>query len=262
MPSLIPFYSRRVGLVNGETTRLDAGIKVIGQTGPLAIGALDVQTGRSTLSGPTNLFAGHLTYDVDEHLRIGAMVTRGDPTGETYNQFLGIDAVWHTSTFRGNKNLTLAGWAARTDDDVPTGQHSGWGVYAQYPNDLWNWAASFNVFGDALNPALGFLPRPGTRQYEGLRHLAHAASRAALGAADLFYQVDLQQVDDLHGNTQTRRLFTAPFNVDTESGEHFEIRLDSRLRGANRAPLKSSRVLTPAGRSPSLHSLSIPRLIL
>ena len=84
---LIPFYSRRVGLVNGETTRLDAGIKVIGQTGPLAIGVLDVQTGRSALSGPTNLFAGHLTYDVDEHLRIGAMVTRGDPTGETYNQF-------------------------------------------------------------------------------------------------------------------------------------------------------------------------------
>jgi hypothetical protein len=188
---LIPFYSRRVGLVNGETTRLDAGIKVIGQTGPLAIGALDVQTGRSALSGPTNLFAGHLTYDVDEHLRIGAMVTRGDPTGETYNQFLGLDAIWHTSTFRGNKNLTLAGWAARTDDDVPTGQHSGWGVYAQYPNDLWNWAASFNVFGDALNPALGFLPRPGTRQYEA--YVAYQPRPTAQGCVG-------------HGNSSTKSI--------------------------------------------------------
>jgi len=220
----IPFYSRRVGLVNGETVRLDEGVKVIGQTGAWSIGALDVETGRSAFGGPTNLFAGHLTYDVDEHLRVGALATRGDPTGRSDNQFSGVDAVWHTSTFRDDKNLTLAGWAARTQGDVPTGQHSGWGVYAQYPNDLWNWNASINIFGDALDPALGFLPRPGTHQYDVYTaYQPRPTSESLRWARQFYYEVELQQVDDLHGNTQTRRLFTSPLNFDTESGEHFRL---------------------------------------
>jgi hypothetical protein len=219
----IPFYSRRVGLVNGETVRLDEGVKVIGQSGSWAIGALDVETGRSRFNDPTNLFAGHVTYDFDEHLRVGTLVTRGDPDGQGHNQFTGIDAVWHTATFRGDKNLTLGGWAGRTDDDVPAGQHSGWGLYAQYPNDRWHVNASINVFGDALDPALGFLPRPGTRQYDVYTDFRPRPTSDALRwARQFFYEVELQQVDDLHGATQTRRLFTAPFNVDTESGEHFE----------------------------------------
>jgi hypothetical protein len=219
----IPFYSRSIGLVNGATVRLDEGVKVIGQEGPWAIGMLDVETGRSAFAGPTNLFVGHLTYDVDEHLHIGAMLTRGDPTGTSYNQFTGIDAVWHTATFRGDKNLTLAGWAGRTEDDVRTGQHGGWGLSAQYPNDLFNINTSVNVFGDALDPALGYLPRPGTRQYDVyLDYRPRPTSPALSWARQFFYQIELQQVDDLHGSTQTRQLFTAPFNVDTESGAHFE----------------------------------------
>ena len=212
----------------GETPtagHIDAGAvgKIIGQTGPWAIGALDVETGRSSFSAPTNLFAGHLTYDVDEHLRIGTLVTRGNPMGKNNNQFTGFDAVWQTATFRGDKNLTLAGWTARSDDDMPTGQHSGWGLYAQYPNDRWSWNASVNVFGDALNPALGFLPRSGTRQYDVYTdYRPRPTSDAFRWARQFFYQLEVQQVDDLHGSMQTRRIFTAPFNVDTESGEHFE----------------------------------------
>lgn len=222
--TFIPFYSRRVGLLNGETVRLDEGVKLIGQTGPWSIGALDVQTGPSGLYGrPINLFVGRLTYDVDDHLRVGTLLTRGDPTGQTHNLFAGVDAVWHTATFRGDKNLTLSGWAARTQDDGLQGRHSGWGVYAQYPNDLWNWNASVNVFGDALNPALGFLPRPGTRQYDVyIDYRPRPTSDALNWARQFFYQFEVQQIDDLHGITQTRRIFTAPFNVDAESGEHYE----------------------------------------
>jgi hypothetical protein len=219
----VPFYSRRIGLVDGEAVRLDAGVKVIGQAGPWSIGALDVETGRSNVGGPTNLFAGHLTYDVDEHLRVGTLLTSGDPTGQTDNRFSSVDAVWQTSTFRGDKNLVLSGWAARSDGDAQPGQHSGWGLYANYPNDLWNWIASVNVFGDALDPALGFLPRPGTRQYDVyIDYRPRPTSEGLSWARQFFYQVELLRVDDLHGNTQTRRLFTAPFNVDAESGAHFE----------------------------------------
>ena len=222
-PVMIPFYSRRVGLVEGETVRLDSGLKVIGQAGPWSIAALDVKSGRSSVSTPTNLFAGKFAYDVDEHLRVGTLLTHGDPTGVTNNTFTGIDAVWHTSTFLDDKNLTLSGWGARSSGDSLPGQHSGWGFYAQYPNDLWQGYVNVNVFGDALDPALGFLPRPGTRQYDVyIDYRPRPTGPPWNWARQFFFEIEPQQVDDLHGNTQTRRIFMAPFNVDTESGEHFE----------------------------------------
>ena len=220
--TFLPFYSRRVGLVNGQIVRVDGGIKLLGTAGPWSIGMLDVETGRSNVSNPTNLFAGRLTYDVNQHLRLGTLLTRGDPTGQSRNQFAGMDAIWHTATFRGDKNLTLSGWAARSSDPSP-GDHSGWGLYAAYPNDLWRGNISVNVFGDALDPALGFLPRPGTRQYDVyLDYRPRPASQALSWARQFFYQLEVLQVDDLHGVTQTRRIFTAPFNVDTQSGNHYE----------------------------------------
>lgn len=222
-PVMIPFYSRRIGLVDGQTVRLDEGIKVIGQAGPWSIGALDVETGRSSVSAPTNLFAGKFAYDVDEHLRIGTLATHGDPTGQTNNTFTGVDAVWHTATFRGDKNLTLSGWAAHSSGDAAPGQHSGWGFYAQYPNDLWKGYVNINMFGDALDPALGFLPRPGTRQFDlYIDYRPRPSGPPWDWARQFFFELEPQQIDDLHGHTQTRRIFIAPFNVDTESGEHFE----------------------------------------
>ena len=220
--TFLPFYSRRAGLVNGQPVRVDGGIKLLGTAGPWSIGMLDVETGRSSLSDPVNLFAGRLTYDVNPQLRLGTLLTRGDPTGQSHNQFAGFDALWHTASFHGDKNLTLSGWAARSNDLLP-GDHSGWGVYAAYPNDLWSGYLSVNVFGDALDPALGFLPRPGTHQYDAyVEYSPRPTSQPLSWIRQFFYQLEVLQVDDLHGITQTRRIFTAPFNIDTQSGVHYE----------------------------------------
>lgn len=222
VPVFLPFYSRNIGLVDGEAVRVDSGVKVLGAAGPWSIGALDVETGRSGVAGPQRLLAGRLVYDVTDHLRVGTLLTSGDPTGHAYNRFAGTDVVWHTSNFQGDKNLTLSGWAAHSSDPLP-GRHNGWGLYAEYPNDLWRAYGSINVFGDALDPALGFLPRPGTRQYDYyIDYRPRPTSEPLRWARQFFYQLEVLQVEDLHGTTQTRRIFTAPFNVDAESGAHYE----------------------------------------
>ncbi len=224
--------SRRIGLVSSETVRVDAGAKILGSDGPWTIGALGVHMGRSDVSNPTDLFVGRLTYDVDDHLRIGTLLTHGDPTGATNNSFTGVDAVWHTSTFRGDKNLVLSGWAAHSGDPLP-GKHAGWGVFANYPTTLER-LFSVDQFGEALNPALGFLLRPGTRQYDAYIEYAPRPTGDWLRwTRQFFYQLELFQVDDLRGTTQTRRIFAAPFNVAT-ARTHTSSRLDSRLRSLER----------------------------
>src|SRR5436853_5932305 len=82
----------------------------------------------------TNLFAGRVSYDFNENLRVGTILTHGDPEARRNNTFVGIDAVWRTSKFRGNKNLQFGAWAATSQGDVGPGSKVGWGLSADYPN--------------------------------------------------------------------------------------------------------------------------------
>jgi len=227
----IPFYSRRVGLVGGAVVPLDSGLKVLGRAGPWSLAALDVQTGGSPEARATNLFAGRATYDVDSHLRLGTLVTRGDPSGLGTSSLGSLDAVWRTSTFRGDKNLVFSAWGARSDGDTtadlrPAGDagRTGWGVRAEYPNDLFDSYVQVNEYGGALDPALGFLPRPGTRQYGlGNAYQPRPSEEGAFSwARQFFFETYLSRVDDLAGRIESWRLFTAPFNVSLRSGEHLE----------------------------------------
>jgi hypothetical protein len=176
--NFIPFNSRNIGLVDGEEVRLDEGAKVIGQSDNGSLALLATHMGNSDVSDVTNLFVGRGTYNVDPHLQVGGLFTSGDPTDKTTNNFVGTDATWKTSDFLGDKNLNISGWAAHSSSDqlagipipgVPTpvtpssGNPNGYGLDLEYPNDLWYLHQQFSQWGDALDPALGFLPRPGTR---------------------------------------------------------------------------------------------------
>ena len=230
--SFVPFYSRRMGLVDGAVVPLDAGLKLLGRTGPWSLAALDVRTGGSASAPATNLFAGRATYDVDSHLRLGTLLTKGDPAGLGTSSFGAFDAVWRTSTFRGDKNLILSAWGARSEgsaaaDFPPQGDASrnGWGWRAEYPNDLFYTYAQVNEYGGALDPALGFLPRPGTRQYAvGNAFQPRPGEQGPFHwARQFFFETYFTRVDNRAGQTESWRLFTAPLNVSLRSGEHVEV---------------------------------------
>lgn len=86
--------------------------------GKWSIGLVDTYMDETQDTARTNLFAGRLTYDVDDHLTIGTIVTDGDPEGLRDNTLVGLDAVWRTSTFLGDKNFTVGGWAATSQGEV------------------------------------------------------------------------------------------------------------------------------------------------
>jgi len=104
----VPFYSRAVGLVEGSIVPIDAGLKVLGRAGKWGIAALDVETGAAHSLTRRNLFASRLTYDATDHLRVGTLLTGGDPEFATHNRFGGVDAVWTTSTLFGFRSFQNA----------------------------------------------------------------------------------------------------------------------------------------------------------
>jgi len=234
----VPFFSRRVGLVGGATVPLDVGAKLIGRQGPWGIGALAVRTGDSPEAPVTTLSAARVSRDIGEHLRLGAIGTHGDPSGLTDNSLGGADAVWQSSTFRGDRNLTTGGWWSKTgggpappaapDGPIPgagdEGRDDAWGVLLDYPNDRWDDAFSFKSFGERFRPALGFLPRTDIRLWRG--HVAfqpRPSSPAWSGRIrQMFFEAEATYVTDHSGRLESWEGTALPFAFETPAGAHLE----------------------------------------
>jgi uncharacterized protein DUF5916 len=234
----IPFFSRNVGLLDGAPIPIDVGMKLNGRVDKWNLALLDVQTrdtvvpeqvrldlGLTTPLVPgTNLFAGRVSYDFNDNLRIGTMVTHGDPQGTRSNTFVGIDAVWRTSKFRGNKNLQFGAWTATTQGDVGPGSKMGWGLSADYPNDLLDCATSVNQYGEAFDPLLGFLPRPGTRRTSAFCAYQPRPSKTGpfRWIRQEFFENEYVRYTDPKGIVESWEYFMAPINVRFETGDRFE----------------------------------------
>ena len=220
----LPFYSRTIGLVDGNPVRIDEGVKLVGQTGTWSVGALGVRSG--AFGGERSCESFRRPCRVRRR-RTPANRRAGDAgrsVRRTQNRFEGVDGVWRTATLFGDKNLNVSAWAARFRWRLTARRPPGFGTYIDYPNDLWRWVISANRFGDALDPAMGFLPRPGTYQYDFyLGHFPRPAGEQWSWVQQFFYEAELEQTDDLHGTTESRKLTLIPFNVLTESSAHFEV---------------------------------------
>lgn len=248
--SFIPFFSRRIGLHEGERVPLLGGVKLVGRQGRFGIGILDVQTKDGANVGGTNLFASRVTYDVDDHLRFGLIGTYGDPDGESDNHLVGVDALWQTSTFRGDKNLRAGAWFAGSGGDGPDGKRTGYGLQIAYPNDLVSSSITFKEFGDALRPAIGFLPRPGTRWYEGELSYNPRPRTGWLSTwvQRLNFGVFSEVVTDLSGTTESWSADVCLLGVESQSGDRLEFMVEPQYEYLPYPFEISDGVVVPAGK--------------
>lgn len=219
----LPFFSRTLGLVSGEMVPLDAGLKVLGRVGEVAVGALGVRQQGLGEDPSRTLGTARLAWDLNKNVRVGYLGTRGNPVGSDRNGFDGADLLWHTSEAFGDKNFLVGAWGGLSSGDLSEGSRSGYGLKVDYPNDLWDLTASWHRFGDALEPAMGFLPRPGTRQSRLAGAFQPRPTAPSLQwIRQAFFEVEYLRVEDLLGRVESWQLFTAPFNIITPQGDHFE----------------------------------------
>ncbi|HZD05717.1 MAG TPA: DUF5916 domain-containing protein, partial [Longimicrobiales bacterium] len=157
-----PFFSRRIGLVAGASVPLDAGAKVNGRVGGTNVGALVAHTGNTdTLSTEATMGVVRVRQNVLRESSVGFIGTFGDPLGRGGSWMFGPDATFQTSHLRGDKNLSVGLWGLAMGREGLEGDRTAAGVRASYPNDLIDASASYARIGDAFDPSLGFVPRPG-----------------------------------------------------------------------------------------------------
>lgn len=225
----IPFFTRRVGLLGGRPVPIQGGVKLNGRVGSWNLAALDIQTRDSPVGPGVNLGAARVSYDLTPKFRVGTLLTHGDPEGRRRNSLAGFDAVWRTSKFRGDKNLLIGAWAALTRGDrnpaLPEGGRGGWGLKVDYPNDLVDCSTTVFQVGAALDPALGFLPRPGVRHLISGCRLQPRPARDGRWAwiRQYYLRGSYERVVNHRGQVESWRYQWSPLGVQFDSGDGFKI---------------------------------------
>ncbi len=229
--SVIPFFSRRIGLYGGGEVPLDLGLKINGRGAGTNFGALVVRTGNAdTLPSAATMAVVRVKRNVLEESSVGFMATTGDPIGRPGAWLAGPDFTYQTSHFRGDKNLLVGAWGLGAGRDGVRGDRSAAGVQISYPNDLWDVSLAYKRIGDAFDPSLGFVPRPGV-------HLASASVNwqprperpiGPLPIRQCFWENELTFAAGLTGGWQSYEYFMAPINCRLESGDRFEFNIVPR----------------------------------
>jgi hypothetical protein len=221
---VLPFFSRRVGLVGGEEVPLVAGGKVTGRAGGTNLGALVVRTGRAdTLPTVATMAVARLRQNILQESSVGVIATVGDPLDRPEAWTAGADVTFQTSRLGGDNNFLVGVWGLAMDRVGATGDRTAAGFKVDYPNDLWDVALTYKRIGDGFDPSLGFVPRPGV-------HLASLGMEFAPRPGwrlvrQMFYELRLSGAADLDGRWESYRVFTAPLNWRLESGDRFEFNI-------------------------------------
>jgi len=164
-PNAAPFFSRRIGIVNGQPVNILGGAKLSGEYDSIGIGALSVMTAGGAGAGEQLLSVARVTAPVLDESKLGFIVTNGDPTGRSDNTVGGADFQYRTSKLMGDKQLKADFYFEHSSSST-SGQDDSFGFQVDLPNEPWAYYFRFKQVGNNFDPALGFVSRPGIREYQ------------------------------------------------------------------------------------------------
>ena len=238
-----PFFSRRIGLQNGQPIPIQYGTRLTGQAGRFELGFYQVGTashsyldeGTSTeILLPRETFTvARVKRTIFEQSSIGAIYTRraatpvangaAIPDGHT----AGVDLQLNTRHFFGDKRLEMEAfwvWNSNPDPTVDRtlGDLTARGARINFPNDVWTAHISYREFGDDYRPTLGFVARNGFRRVEPRIGWAPRPDISWIRRFDFAVQFrNLTNIDT--GVLEEREWQIDIFGIDFESGDNIEI---------------------------------------
>ena len=165
--SLVPFFTRRIGLNQGAPQQITTGGKLAGQFGSTDMGAMYVRTGHEDDAIGEDFLVLRGKHRMLRQSYVGALYTgrNARESGLDTRHTIGADFLLATSTFLGGENIGLGGFFLNTTNPRATGRSHAYGLRLEYPNDPWSGGLLYREIGEHYDAAVGFTPRTGFRRF-------------------------------------------------------------------------------------------------
>jgi hypothetical protein len=222
---VFPFFSRRIGLLNGSEVPLNVGIKFTGKAGNTDIGVLDVGTrelevnGRE-LVGSKNIFVARMRQNFFQQSYIGAIVTDGNPALPVSSQTVGVDMRLATSRLLGrSRNLVFNAFGARSINADREGRDWSYGASVHYPNDRYSAQLVFREIQENFAPAVGFVQRDNVRLFRAAFSF-NPRPRNFLNMQQLFHDFYYTQFTNIgNGQIESADFYMTLFDWHMRTGD-------------------------------------------
>jgi len=217
-PELTPFFSRRIGLYEGATVPIDAGVRVTGKMGRQDVGLLSIGTSavqeRDLDSAWYNV--ARVRRDLGGRSYVGGILTdsrRGDFRSTT----AGVDGSWFIT-----RDLSLFGDVLVVDDNVSSDALLATSIALDLTTDPWGFIFALREVDEGFDPDLGFVLRDGYRKKQG--SLRYSFRPGRWGVRRVSIRPNGNSYDSLvHDVTESSEL-QLDLEIELESGDDVEIR--------------------------------------
>jgi len=220
------YYTRQIGIENGNTVPIIAGARLFGKINGNNIGFLNIQEGSSDTVPSTNVTVLRYKKDIGEQSSIGGIITnKTNSLGS--NTVVGIDGGYTTSKFMKNKNLSIYGSLAVSSENFKSGKNSlAYQFSINYPNDFIDNLISLSSIQENFNPALGYLQRGNYHSFDWVwrikprwfRSLGIKRMQFKPWEAIFYWTQTTGQLESFYNETR-------PLGFDLVNGGYFEFNL-------------------------------------
>jgi TolB-like protein len=212
------FFSRRIGLNQGQTVPILGGGRLTGKVGDFSVGAISIQSDDTPDANAlsTNFTVVRIKRDILRRSRVGGIFTRRSVSlvGDGSNQTYGLD-----SAFSFYDNLNVFGYYARSQTPGLQGDDESYQAAFSYDGDLYGLRVDHLLVGDNFNPEVGFLRRDDFRRtFVQAQYSPRPAGIAAV--RQLFFGANLNYILNGAGQLETR-ISQARFQASLENSDSF-----------------------------------------
>lgn len=256
-----PYFSRRIGLVNGNPIPISYGGRVLGRVGNLDMAVMHVRTGPEGDQNPEDFSVVRLKQNIGKESTIGMVYTRrstedGDLLAEPLQarQTYGADLQLNTSKLFQNKIFQFQAFFAfhnpesPTDNETTIWDRSSRGFRLNFPNRPWFGHCSYREFGLDYDPAVGFNRRNGFRRIEPSIGYSPNFPKSKV-IRDITWRATYENLWDLNFLLLTQNLKLILTQIEFESGDEVSFQM---IRNYERLEspfdiLRNGSILIPAG---------------
>lgn len=157
------FFSRRIGISNGQPVPIRAGGRLSGRAAGLNVGLLHIRTEAPAAGEAANHYSvARLAKELPNRSRLGGIfVNRASNLDGDYNRTYAVDGRLGLGD-----QLTLTSFVARTETPGLEGADMAWDFSGGWASRNWRANVTVREIGERFNPEVGFLPRDGHRYYQ------------------------------------------------------------------------------------------------
>jgi hypothetical protein len=217
----IMFFSRRVGLTNGQSVPVVAGGRVTGKAGAFDVGGLVITTDEKPSAGAaqTTFSATRVRRNILRRSSVGVIATSRSPSAlaDAAGTTFGADA-----DLRFYANVQANVYWARTSTPALQDDDSSYRARFLYGGDRYGLELDRVLIGSNFNPEVGFVRRSNVAMNYVTARFSPRFRRGTI-VRKLTWQAELEYNTNAHGGVLEDRALAGKFGVEFDSSDQVDI---------------------------------------